>query len=57
MASNGNGCQQALRYEPLASTWHGDDAELIERMLAFYPRRPPRLILDATVNAGRFWSG
>jgi len=26
-------------------------------MLRFYPRRPPRLIVDATVNAGRFWRG
>jgi hypothetical protein len=37
--------------------WSGDDAELLERMLRFYPRRPPRLIVDATVNAGRFWRG
>ena len=44
-------------YQPLASVWHGGDAELIERMLDFYPRTPPRLILDATVNAGRFWRG
>lgn len=26
-------------------------------MLDFYPRRRPRHILDATVNAGRFWEG
>jgi hypothetical protein len=26
-------------------------------MLEFYPRERPKLILDATVNAGRFWSG
>jgi len=26
-------------------------------MLDFYPRRPPTLILDATMNAGRFWKG
>lgn len=42
-------------YEPLASVWFGDDAELIERLLNFYPRRVPAAILDATVNGGRFW--
>ena len=47
----------ATPYEPLASVWEGTDAELLEKMLAFYPRRPPRRILDATVNAGRFWAG
>jgi SAM-dependent methyltransferase len=26
-------------------------------MLRFYPRQEPRLILDATVNVGRFWRG
>ena len=26
-------------------------------MLDFYPRQRPELILDATVNAGRFWRG
>jgi SAM-dependent methyltransferase len=44
-------------YRPLASIWHGTDAELLERMLDFYPRKKPNLILDATVNAGRFWRG
>jgi SAM-dependent methyltransferase len=44
-------------YEPIASTWFGTDAELLEDMLNFYPRKRPRLILDATVNAGRFWRG
>jgi SAM-dependent methyltransferase len=44
-------------YQPLPSVWHGTDAELLERMLAFYPKAPPRRILDATVNAGRFWKG
>jgi hypothetical protein len=43
-------------YQPLDSVWHGEeDAELLERLLKFYPRREPRLILDATVNGGRFW--
>jgi SAM-dependent methyltransferase len=26
-------------------------------MLSFYPKKPPKDILDATVNAGRFWRG
>src|ERR1039458_10872182 len=42
-------------YNPLGSVWEGDDAELLERMLAFYPRKRPKRILDATVNGGRFW--
>ena|ERR1700680_3259954 len=48
---------QALetRYSPLASVWEGEDAELLERMLKFYPREEPERILDATVNGGRFW--
>jgi hypothetical protein len=44
-------------YEPLTSTWEGDDAELLEQMLNFYPREKPERILDATVNGGRFWRG
>ena len=44
-------------YRPLPSIWSGDDAELLERMLRFYPRRPPRRIVDVTVNVGRFWRG
>jgi hypothetical protein len=44
-------------YRPLPSIWHGSDAELLERMLEFYPRTPPKRILDATMNAGRFWIG
>lgn len=42
-------------YQSLASVWEGTDAELLELMLDFYPGRHPRLILDATVNIGRFW--
>lgn len=45
------------KLETLSSVWEGPDSELLERMLSFYPRRPPRLILDATVNEGRFWNG
>ena len=37
--------------------WAGGDAELLEEMLKMYPRTPPRRILDATVNRGRFWRG
>jgi hypothetical protein len=44
-------------YQPLPSTWDGGDAELLERMLEFYPRRRPKRILDATRNTGRFWVG
>src|ERR1700691_4820727 len=44
-------------YEPLPSIWYGGDAELIEKMLDFYPRTPPQRILDCTINRGRFWEG
>ncbi len=44
-------------YKPLPSVWDGSDADLLERMLDFYPRRTPKKILDATVNRGRFWEG
>ena len=47
--------EKAREYAPLASVWYGEDAELIERLLNFYPRNKPRNILDATVNGGRFW--
>lgn len=48
---------ETMGYKPLPSVWSGEDAELIEKMLKFYPRRPPRRILDATINGGRFWRG
>lgn len=41
----------------LSSVWDGSDADLLEVMLDFYPVEPPERILDATVNAGRFWKG
>jgi SAM-dependent methyltransferase len=44
-------------YRRPPSVWHGDDTELLELMLDFYPRTPPQRILDATVNRGRFWRG
>jgi len=44
-------------YKPLPSVWAGEDAELIARMLRFYPRGSARRVLDATVNSGRFWRG
>jgi hypothetical protein len=47
---------EAAGYEPLDSVWYGEeDAELIEQLLRFYPHEEPRLILDATINGGRFW--
>jgi len=45
----------ASQYEPLPSVWSGEDRELLERILVFYPRKQPEAILDATVNVGRFW--
>lgn len=44
-------------YKPLPSVWFGEDSELIDKMLRFYPRKNPRDILDATINGGRFWRG
>ena len=49
--------EQPSLYEPLPSVWYGEDAELLEKLLAFYPRRRPQRILDATVNERRFWRG
>lgn len=49
-------CPDNREYEPLPSVWPDSDAALLERMLCFYPRTPPRRILDATVNSGRFWA-
>jgi hypothetical protein len=47
---------QLPQYRPLGSVWYGEeDAELLEQLLRFYPRKRPRNILDATVNGGRFW--
>lgn len=48
---------RASSYEPLPSIWVGDDAELLEKMLGFYPKKEPKAILDATVNQARFWRG
>src|SRR2546423_4475117 len=45
------------KYELLPSVWEGEDTELLERLLDFYPRKKPRRILDATLNGGRFWRG
>src|SRR3954464_1875164 len=44
-----------MEYRTLPSVWYDEDAELIERMLDLYPRQAARMILDATVNEGRFW--
>ncbi len=51
------GGEGASAYEPLASVSTAEDPELLESLLAFYPRKPPRRILDATFNRGRFWVG
>ena len=44
-------------YRPISSVWDGQDGDLIEEMLGFYSVISPDPILDATYNAGRFWSG
>jgi len=44
-------------YQPLSSIWEGEDSELLNLMLEFYPRSKPKMILDATINIGRFWIG
>lgn len=44
-------------YDPLPSVWFGDDSELLDKMLHFYPHKKPKKILDATVNTGRIWRG
>lgn len=44
-------------YEPIPSVWFGEDAQLLEKLLDFYPRKRPERILDATINLGRFWKG
>lgn len=49
--------ERVSEYAPPASVWFGEDAELLEQLLSFYPRKRPRRILDATVNGGRFWRG
>lgn len=49
--------KQPSAYKPIPSVWDGDDSELLERLLSFYPRNEPKRILDATVNGGRFWKG
>ena len=45
------------RYEPLPSVWEGEDSELLEKMLRFYPKADPKMLLDATANSKRFWKG
>ena len=39
----------------LTSVWEGNDGELIEEILRFYPTIKPHPILDSTYNAGRMW--
>jgi hypothetical protein len=45
------------QYRLLPSVWEGEDCDLLELMLDFYPHKHPQRILDATVNGGRFWRG
>jgi SAM-dependent methyltransferase len=52
-----DGRTEAPGYSPLPSVWFGEDSELLDKMLNFYPRKKPKDILDATVNGGRFWRG
>ena len=54
-ASQGHFGSGARPYQPIPSVWEGEDHPLLELMLDFYPRQRPSRILDATVNAGRFW--
>jgi len=49
--------EPSASYAPIPSVWDGEDSELLERMLDFYPHSKPKRILDATVNSGRFWRG
>ena len=44
-------------YVPLESVWEGEDADLLEKLVRYYPRTEPKHILDATLNGGRFWRG
>ena len=47
-----------MSYEPLFSVCQGKtDGELLEQLICFYSPKPPKSILDATINAGRFWKG
>ena len=55
-AMPGTGARKT-KYELLPSVWEGEDTELLERLLDFYPRKKPRRILDATLNGGPFWRG
>lgn len=55
VGGNGTQPEDRVRYDTLSSVWEGEDGELLARMLDFYPRKPPSLVLDATVNEGRFW--
>lgn len=42
---------------PLTSVWEGNDGQLIETILQFYPTIEVHPILDSTYNAGRMWKG
>jgi SAM-dependent methyltransferase len=55
--AEGETASPEAQYRLLPSVWAGEDRDLLELMLDFYPHHPPQRILDATVNAGRFWRG
>ena len=42
--------QKLGTYEPLGSVWNDEDAELLERMLHFYPRRRPKQIVRRDIE-------
>ena len=44
-----------MTYDPIPSVWEGEDGALLERMLQFYPKTQPDMVLDATSNSKRFW--
>ena len=51
------GTTSGVQYRLIPSIWEGEDCDLLELMLDFYPHKAPERILDATVNARRFWRG
>jgi SAM-dependent methyltransferase len=55
-AANGGSHGRSIR-EPFGALSTANDPELLESLLAYYFRRRPKKILDATFNQGRFWRG
>lgn len=44
-------------YTPLLSVMPDKDSVILEKLLQFYPKTTPNVIIDATVNTGKFWAG